>query len=79
MKFITSFKDNEYVYIGLEWLPGGDLYSLMFSVGKFTELQAQFYAGQMLMALDYLHGVKDRSDAVRLQISNSSVKSSIEI
>ena len=57
MKFITSFKDNEYVYIGLEWLPGGDLYSLMFSTGKFTELQAKFYAGQILLALDYLHGV----------------------
>jgi protein kinase A len=53
---VTSFKDNSYVYLGLEWLPGGDLFSLMNSQ-KLTELHAQFYAAQMLIALDYLHEV----------------------
>ncbi|CAF1309759.1 unnamed protein product [Adineta steineri] len=57
VQFITSFKDNEYVYIGFEWLQGGDLYSLM-SYQKLTELQAKFYAAQIVMALDYLHGCK---------------------
>ena len=53
---MTSFKDNEYVYLALEWLQGGDLFSLI-SYQKLTELQAQFYTGQIVLALDYLHGV----------------------
>ncbi|CAF0739937.1 unnamed protein product [Didymodactylos carnosus] len=57
VELITSFKDNEYVYLVLEWLPGGDLYSLMTSQ-KLTELQALFYVGQLVMALDYLHQCK---------------------
>ena len=57
MQFITSFKDHQYLYIGLEWLAGGDLYSLM-NCQKFSELQAQFYAGQIVIALDYLHEVE---------------------
>lgn len=59
MQFLTSFKDNEYVYLAFEWLPGGDLYSLM-SAQTLTELQAKFYAAQMLMALDCLHAVGER-------------------
>ncbi|CAF1121060.1 unnamed protein product [Adineta ricciae] len=55
VQFLTSFKDNEYVYLAFEWLQGGDLYSLM-SCHQLTELQAKFYSGQIIMALDYLHG-----------------------
>ncbi|UJR21956.1 hypothetical protein I4U23_025024 [Adineta vaga] len=55
VQFLTSFKDNEYVYLAFEWLQGGDLYSLM-CYQKFTELQAKFYSAQIVMALDYLHG-----------------------
>ncbi|CAF2701031.1 unnamed protein product [Rotaria sp. Silwood2] len=57
VQLITSFKDNEYVYLVFEWLQGGDLYSLM-SYQKLTELQAKFYSAQIVMALDYLHGCK---------------------
>ncbi|CAF4561167.1 unnamed protein product [Rotaria sp. Silwood1] len=57
VQLITSFKDNEYLYLVIEWLQGGDLYSLM-SYQKLTELQAKFYSAQIVMALDYLHGCK---------------------
>ncbi|CAF3748898.1 unnamed protein product [Rotaria sordida] len=57
VQLITSFKDNEYVYLVFEWLQGGDLYSLM-SYQQLTELQAKFYSAQIVMALDYLHGCK---------------------
>ncbi|CAF4995109.1 unnamed protein product, partial [Rotaria magnacalcarata] len=53
-QLITSFKDNEYVYLAFEFLHGGDLYSLM-AYQKLTELQAKFYSAQIVLTLDYLH------------------------
>lgn len=63
MEFLTSFKDHEYVYLAFEWLQGGDLYSLL-NCQKLTELQAQFYAGQIVIALDYVHGVLSRIEQI---------------
>ncbi|CAF1303143.1 unnamed protein product [Rotaria magnacalcarata] len=56
-QLITSFKDNEYVYLAFEFLHGGDLYSLM-AYQKLTELQAKFYSAQIVLTLDYLHKCK---------------------
>ena len=56
MNFINSFQDNEYFYLVFEWLQGGDLFSLILSQ-NLTELQAQFYAAQIVLSLDYLHEV----------------------
>jgi serine/threonine protein kinase len=64
VKFITSFKDNEYVYLAFEWLQGGDLFSLI-SNQTLTELQAQFYTGQLVLALDYLHGVNSKLELAK--------------
>jgi len=56
VNFINSFQDNEYFYLVFEWLQGGDLFSLILSQ-NLTELQAQFYAAQIVLSLDYLHEV----------------------
>ncbi|CAM2711558.1 unnamed protein product [Rotaria socialis] len=57
VQLVTSFKDNEYVYLAFELLHGGDLYSLM-AYQKLTELQAKFYSAQIVLTLDYLHRCK---------------------
>ncbi|XP_028177455.1 cAMP-dependent protein kinase catalytic subunit beta-like [Ostrinia nubilalis] len=48
-------KDNVYIYLLLPYQPGGEIYSLIKRLGVLSEPLAQFYAAQMVLALEYLH------------------------
>lgn len=48
-------KDNCYVYFMLPFEIGGELYRLLKQKSTFTEDLVQFYASQMVLALEYLH------------------------
>ncbi|TMW40040.1 hypothetical protein DOY81_014880, partial [Sarcophaga bullata] len=50
-----SAKDYEYLYLGLPFINGGDLFTYHRKVRKFNEKQARFYAAQVFMGLEYLH------------------------
>ncbi|XP_022213286.1 cAMP-dependent protein kinase catalytic subunit 2 [Drosophila obscura] len=52
---ISSFKDNDSLYLILPLIAGGELFSYHRKVRKFTEKQARFYAAQVFLALEYLH------------------------
>lgn len=39
----------------LEFVPGGELFSLLRNMGRFTTNTANFYACEIVCALDYLH------------------------
>lgn len=39
----------------MEYLPGGDLYSLLQTVGSLDEISARTYTAQIIKALEYLH------------------------
>ena len=39
----------------MEYVPGGDLYSLLCQFGAFDEQSAKFYTAQIILALQYLH------------------------
>ncbi|XP_058832110.1 citron rho-interacting kinase [Topomyia yanbarensis] len=58
-EWITSlqyaFQDQECLYLVMEYLPGGDLLSLMIRVGIFDEELAQFYLAELTQALHSLH------------------------
>ena len=49
------FKDNSNLYIAMPIITGGELFTLLRKVGRFGESQAKFYAGQVVLALEYLH------------------------
>ncbi|KAG7305536.1 hypothetical protein JYU34_009615 [Plutella xylostella] len=49
------FKDNVYLYYVLPFIPGGEMFTHLRKMGKFEETTAQFYAAQVLLALEYLH------------------------
>lgn len=51
----TSCKDNVYLFFLCEYQSGGDLYKLMRKLGTLPEHLAQFYAAQVVLALEYLH------------------------
>lgn len=49
------FKDNSFLYMVLPFVNGGELFTYLRRKGKFTEKMSQFYAAQVLLALEYLH------------------------
>lgn len=52
--FIYS-QDNDNLYLIMEYLPGGDLLSLMSRHGPFDEDLARFYLAELTLALHALH------------------------
>ncbi|CAF0930646.1 unnamed protein product [Adineta steineri] len=52
---IYAFKDNAQLYLALEYVSGGEMFANLRKVVKYSEDQAQFYAAQIVLALEYLH------------------------
>ncbi|XP_062544159.1 citron rho-interacting kinase [Armigeres subalbatus] len=52
-----AFQDQECLYLVMEYLPGGDLLSLMIRIGLFDEELAQFYLAELTEALHSLHSI----------------------
>ncbi|XP_030385386.1 citron Rho-interacting kinase [Scaptodrosophila lebanonensis] len=52
-----AFQDNDNLYLVMEYLPGGDLLSLMSRHGPFDEDLARFYLAELTLALHSLHSM----------------------
>ncbi|KAM8708815.1 hypothetical protein ACLKA7_015737 [Drosophila subpalustris] len=50
-----AFQDNDNLYLIMEYLPGGDLLSLMSRHGPFDEDLVRFYLSELTLALHTLH------------------------
>ncbi|CAD8088532.1 unnamed protein product [Paramecium primaurelia] len=53
-----SFQDEKYLYLVMEYLPGGDLMTLLMKKDIFTEKESQFYMAESIMAVDSVHKLK---------------------
>ena len=49
------FQDNKYIYFILDYIPGGEMFTLMRTEIKFSEKNTQFYISQLIEGLNYLH------------------------
>ncbi|PIC15488.1 hypothetical protein B9Z55_022442 [Caenorhabditis nigoni] len=49
------FEANRKIYFVLEFLPGGDLFTLMAKKETFDEDETRFYLAQIVIGLEYLH------------------------
>lgn len=56
-KLLAEFEDQNYAYFAMEYVPGGELRSLLVSNKKLTVDAAKFYAAEVLLALEHLHSL----------------------
>ncbi|KAJ5071523.1 hypothetical protein M0811_10155 [Anaeramoeba ignava] len=55
VKLFYSFQTKKYLYLVMEYMNGGDLYSLLKNVGYLSEKMAKFYLSEIILAIEYIH------------------------
>ncbi|BAT95451.1 serine/threonine protein [Vigna angularis] len=55
VKLYCSFQDAEYLYLIMEYLPGGDMMTLLMRKDTLTEDEARFYVGETVLAIESIH------------------------
>nr|BAK61822.1 serine/threonine-protein kinase [Citrus unshiu] len=55
VKLYYSFQDTEYLYLIMEYLPGGDMMTLLMREDTLTENVARFYIAQSVLAIESIH------------------------
>jgi len=55
VKLHYSFQDDEFLYLVMEYVPGGDMMSLLMKRDILTEAETRFYVAQTVLAVASLH------------------------
>ena len=53
----ASFQEDEYLYLVMEYLPGGDLMNLLIKKDILTEKEAKFYISELILAIESIHNL----------------------
>ena len=51
----ASFQEGDYLFLVMEFLPGGDLMSLLIEKDIFTEEESKFYTAELILAIESIH------------------------
>jgi len=57
VRLYYSFQDALYLYLIMEYVPGGDLMTQLIKYEVFTEDETRFYIAQLIMAVDSIHKI----------------------
>jgi len=52
---IASFQEGDYLYLIMDYLPGGDLMSLLIKKDILTENESKFYIAEIILAVESIH------------------------
>jgi serine/threonine kinase 38 len=55
VKLFYSFQDEEFLYLVMEYLPGGDMMTLLMRRDTLTEDETRFYIAETVVALETIH------------------------
>ncbi|KAI8523063.1 hypothetical protein RHMOL_Rhmol13G0045600 [Rhododendron molle] len=55
VKLYCSFQDEEFLYLIMEYLPGGDMMTLLMRKDTLTEDEARFYIAETVLAIESIH------------------------
>lgn len=50
-----TFADSTNLYMVMDFIPGGELFTLLRKSGRFPPMVAKFYSSEVALAIDYLH------------------------
>ncbi|CAB3408177.1 unnamed protein product [Caenorhabditis bovis] len=57
VRLFFSFQDESCLYFIMEYVPGGDMMTLLIQKGIFEESLARFYIAELTCAIEYVHSV----------------------
>ncbi len=55
VKLVKTLKDEKYIYFLMEHIRGKELFDVIRDIGLLNKYQTQFFAGSMMLAIEYLH------------------------
>jgi serine/threonine kinase 38 len=55
VRLFYSFQDEDFLYLVMEYLPGGDMMTLLMRRDTLTEEETRFYVAQTVLALQTVH------------------------
>ncbi|GAB1302920.1 cAMP-dependent protein kinase catalytic subunit PRKX [Apodemus speciosus] len=55
IKLLWTGHDNHFLYMLMEFVPGGELFTYLRNRGRFSSVAAIFYATEIVCAIEYLH------------------------
>ncbi|KAG6642544.1 hypothetical protein I3843_09G143300 [Carya illinoinensis] len=55
VKLYCSFQDDDFLYLIMEYLAGGDMMTLLMRKDTLTEDEARFYVGETVLAIESIH------------------------
>nr|GEW87429.1 serine/threonine-protein kinase tricorner-like [Tanacetum cinerariifolium] len=55
VKLYCSFQDTDYLYLVMEYLPGGDMMTLLMRKDTLNEDEAKFYVAETVLAIESIH------------------------
>jgi len=57
VKLHFAFEDESKLFMGMDYVPGGDLYAHLRRYGKFKPEQVKFYTMELALAVQYIHSL----------------------
>eukprot|EP01120_Amphizonella_sp_Union-15-10_P012627 TRINITY_DN5649_c0_g1_i1.p1 TRINITY_DN5649_c0_g1~~TRINITY_DN5649_c0_g1_i1.p1 ORF type:complete len:352 (+),score=53.31 TRINITY_DN5649_c0_g1_i1:1-1056(+) len=57
VKLYHTYSDSRNLYMLMEYIAGGELFSFLRKYRRFEEPVAKFYAAQLVLVLEYIHGM----------------------